>query len=195
MTEGMGSESVADQLVFADRDEFRKWLEANHAMGNGVWLVFSKVERIKKLKASEALEEALCFGWIDGQIKSLDEEKYLKKFAPRRKGSRWSALNQALAMRLIESGRMTEHGLAAIERAKQAGTWDAPAPPSISDADVAVLTEALQGADVALGNFIKMAPSVRRTYTRAYLDTKSAESRARRLQWIIGRLTQNKGPM
>ncbi len=187
---------MVDQLVCADRIEFRKWLHLNHSTSKGVWLVFSKVDGLKTLKASEALEEALCFGWIDGQIKSLGDERYLKKFTPRTRGSRWSAFNQALVKRLIEGGRMTEHGVAAIEQAKSSGAWDAPrSRPQISDAQVEVLIKALQGADLALRNFLKMPPSVRRTYTMAYLDAKKEETRMRRLEWIIERLNANKRPM
>jgi uncharacterized protein YdeI (YjbR/CyaY-like superfamily) len=190
------SKSTAEQLVFADREEFREWLGKNHGTNKGAWLVFSKVQGLKTLKASEALEEALCFGWIDGQIKSLGDERYLKKFTPRTNGSRWSGVNRALAMRLTESARMTEPGLAAIERAKRTGAWDAAhGRPPISDDQVEVLTNALQGADLALRNFLKMPPSVRRTYTMAYLDAKTEETRARRLERIIERLNANKRPM
>jgi len=186
---------MTEQLVFADRERFREWLGKNHGTSAGVWLVFSKTEGLKTLKASEALEEALCFGWIDGAIKSVDEERYLKKFARRVKGSRWSETNRALAGRLVESGRMTEHGLAAIERAKAAGTWDTPGRAPISDAQVDVLVSALQGAELALRNFLKMPPSVRRTYTAAYLDAKSDEAKARRLKRIVERLNANLKPM
>ena len=187
---------MAEQVVFADREEFRQWLSENHGTNKGLWLVFSKVSGLKTLKPGEALEEALCFGWIDGQIKSLGDERYLKKFTRRGKGSRWSAFNRTLVMRLTKSGRMTEHGQAAIKQAKDAGTWDAPSgPPAVTDAEIEVLTNALQGADLALRNFLKMPPSVRRTYTVAYFDAKKEETRTKRLQWIIGRLNQNKGPM
>ena len=109
---------MADQIIFSGREEFRRWLSKNHNISKGVWLVFSKVNTLKTLKPGEALEEALCFGWIDGQMQSLGDEKYLKKFTPRTKDSKWSETNRISASRLIECGRMTEHGLAAIEQAK-----------------------------------------------------------------------------
>ncbi len=192
----MNARTAAEQLVFPDRGAFREWLQKNHGIDKGVWLVFGKTKGLQTLTASEALEEALCFGWIDGQIRSLGEDKYLKKFARRSKRSRWSAVNQALAGRLIESGRMTEHGLAAIDQAKDAGTWAAPTRrPVISDGQVEVLIAALQGADLALRNFLRMPPSVRRTFAMAYQDAKKEETRKRRLEWIIERLNANKGPM
>jgi uncharacterized protein YdeI (YjbR/CyaY-like superfamily) len=186
---------MEEQILFPDRAAFRKWLSKNHASNKGVWLVLSKVNTLKTLKPDEALEEALCFGWIDGQIKSLDEEKYMKKFTPRRKGSRWSEYNRNLAARLIEQGQMTEFGLAAIEQAKQSGNWNVPQQARASDEQIQILIDALQGYDLALANFLKMPLSVRRTYTTAYLDAKAEETRVSRLKRIIERLNENKRPM
>jgi len=186
---------MTEQLAFSDRAEFRAWLHENHITNRGIWVVFDKANTATKLKANDALEEALCFGWIDGQIKSVDDEKYLKKFTPRTKDSRWSNANRALAIRLIESGRMTQHGYAAIERAKSRGAWDAQKTITVSDEETRVLIDALQGADLALANFLKMPPSVRRTYTAFYLDAKAEETRKRRLERIVARLNENKRPM
>ena len=85
-----------EELLFADRDEFRKWLFENHNIGKGIWLVFGKAGKLKTIKPDEALEEALCFGWIDGQFNSIDDTKYLKKFSRRRIGSKWSERNKKL---------------------------------------------------------------------------------------------------
>jgi uncharacterized protein YdeI (YjbR/CyaY-like superfamily) len=186
---------MEEQIVFSGREEFRGWLYKNHSLSKGVWLVFSKTKKLKTLKPAEALEEALCFGWIDGQIQSLGDEKYLKKFTPRTKDSGWSDTNRALANKLIESRKMTEHGLAAIEQAKSRGAWDAPGRVRASDEQVEVLIEALQGADLALANFLKMAPSIKRTYSEMYLDAKQEETRKRRLEKIIERLNANRKPM
>jgi uncharacterized protein YdeI (YjbR/CyaY-like superfamily) len=186
---------LAEQMMFRDRASFRRWLHESHATSRGVWLVFSKASALKTLKPGEALEEALCYGWIDGQIKSLGDDRYVKKFTPRTKDSKWSESNRALACRLIESGSMTEPGLAAVDRAKNRGHWDAPAREPVSDDQTEVLIWALQGADLALANFLKMPPSVRRTYTGLYLDAKKEETRLNRLQKIIERLNANKGPM
>ncbi len=182
-------------LRFSNPDEFRQWLTEHHNDNQGVWLVFGKTPAVKTLKADEALEEALCFGWIDGQLKSIDENCYLKRFTPRRKGSLWSEKNRGLAAKLIEEGRIAEPGLAAIEQAKKAGTWDAPKASPISDEQIDMLTEALKGHEPALTNFQKMSLSVRRTYTAHYLDAKTETTRSRRLQQIVGRLNENKKPM
>ncbi|MGI6665950.1 MAG: YdeI/OmpD-associated family protein [Bacillota bacterium] len=184
-----------ERIQFADRFEFRRWLEDNHDKSAGIWLVFGKTSAVKTVKPDEALEDALCFGWIDGQINSIDETKYMKKFTPRRKGSKWSERNRTIAEGLIKEGKMAEPGLLAIERAKKDGTWDVPKPAPITDEQVAVLVEALSGREPALSNFQRMSPSVRRTYTAFYLDAKSEATRARRLERIVDRLNQNLKPM
>lgn len=186
---------MEEQRLFPTRDDFRKWLAANCQINKGIWLIFSKTALMKTLTPAEALEEALCFGWIDGQIKSQGEEKYLKKFTPRRPDSTWSQTNKRTAAHLIQSGKMTEAGQAAIERAKKSGGWEVPVRPVVSEEQIEVLVKALQGAHPALENFQKMPLSVRRTYTLAYLDAKKEETRIKRREWIIGRLNENKKPM
>lgn len=184
-----------EQILFADRNEFHDWLLKHHDSGKGIWLVFGKNESLKTVKPDEALEEALCFGWIDGQITRIDDEKYIKKFTPRRRDSKWSERNRQIAARLISDGKMTEPGMAAIEHAKNSGAWDTPKQEPVTDEQVDILIEALQGAEPALSNFMNMSPSVRRTYTTAYLDAKKEETRKRRMQWIIERLNKNLKPM
>lgn len=184
-----------EQLLFTDRIEFRNWLIRNHNNDKGSWLIFSKENSFKSIKANEALEEALCFGWIDGQIKSIDETKYLKRFAPRRNGSKWSEKNRMTALKLIEKGLMTEKGLEAIEQAKKDGTWDIPKAEPINNEQIAFLMRALKGFEPAFTNFINMSPSVKRTYTAHYLSAKSEAIRKKRLGQIVERLNDNKKPM
>jgi uncharacterized protein YdeI (YjbR/CyaY-like superfamily) len=184
-----------EQMLFSDRTEFRTWLDRNHAISNGIWMVFGKGGKLKTVKPAEALEEALCFGWIDGQIKSIDESRYVTRYTPRRKGSKWSEKNRGLAAKLIEQGKMTEHGLAAIARAKKDGAWDIPKPAPPSDERTTLLVQALTGFEPALANFQRMSPSVRRTYTMHYLSAKSEDTRKRRLEQIVDRLNENKKPM
>ena len=113
-----------DQLVFENRAAFREWLVQNHQKSPGIWLVFSKDAEMRTLTANEALEEALCFGWIDGQLRSRGAKEYLKRFTPRRKRSVWSERNRKLARKLTEEGAMTAAGRAAIAQAQEMGTWD-----------------------------------------------------------------------
>ena len=91
---------MSDIMEFASREEFRQWL-SDHCLSNaGIWLLFGKAGGPKTIKAGEALEEALCFGWIDGQMKSIDDKTYKKYFSSRRENSKWSEKNKALVKRL-----------------------------------------------------------------------------------------------
>lgn len=184
-----------EQRVFESRTAFGKWLDKNYRTSTGLWLVFGKGGRLKTLSADEALEEALCHGWIDGQLRSLGADRYVKRFTPRRKGSVWSERNRNLALKLIEAGAMEASGRAAIAQARECGTWDRPKPKPVAEAEIGILTEALSGHEKALANFLKMSPSVRRTYTKFYLATRNEDTRKKRLERIVGRLNENKKPM
>ncbi|OPJ57825.1 YdeI/OmpD-associated family protein [Clostridium oryzae] len=184
-----------EEVLFEARADFRNWLEENSRTSSGIWVVFSKYRSIRTLKASEALEEALCFGWIDGQMQSIDEKKYLKYFALRRKGSRWSEKNKKLVQELEAKGLMTDLGRAKVEEAKKNGMWDVPKPEPISEEQIQNLTELIKGNEPAFINFMAMSPSVKKNYTGLYFDAKSEEARKRRLEKIIGRLNQNLKPM
>src|SRR3954451_18205615 len=121
-------------LPFASKEDFEAWLEEHHADSDGVWIkIAKKGTSIPSVNRAEALDVALCFGWIDGQAKPIDETHYLQKFTPRRERSRWSKINVGKVAELIESGAMRPAGHAEIERAKADGRWDAAYdPPSTS---------------------------------------------------------------
>ena len=106
-------------LEFADREAFRAWLNVHCLSSEGVWLLFAKAGGPKTIKATEAIEEALCFGWIDGQMKSIDELSYKKYFSQRRKNSKWSEKNKKLVEQLEKNGLMTDYGRNKIAEAKQ----------------------------------------------------------------------------
>lgn len=186
---------MEEQLTFSNRMEFREWLTKNHASNKGIWLVFGKAGHVNTVKPEEALEEALCFGWIDGLLKSVDETRYIKKFTPRKKDSKWSEKNRNTAMQLVEKGQMTDAGLAAIEQAKRLNNWDVPKQEPLTEEQIAILAEALKGYEPAYSNFMKMSFSVRRTYTLLFLDAKSEATKKKRLEQIVGRLNENKKPM
>ena len=182
-------------LTFTDRAEFRSWLSANCQSTAGVWLLFGKTGGPKTLKAGEALEEALCFGWIDGQMQSIDGKTYRKYFSKRRAKSKWSEKNKALAQSLEERGLMTGSGRAKIEEAKRDGRWDAPKPGAVTEEDIARVLALLEGHEPAYTNFQAMPLSVKKTYTRAYFDAKTDAGRERRLAWMADRLNRNLKPM
>ena len=91
---------MSDIMEFADREEFRKWLNEHCLSADGIWLLFGKAGGPKTIKAGEALEEALCFGWIDGQMQRIDDKTYKKYFSMRREKSKWSEKNKALTQKL-----------------------------------------------------------------------------------------------
>jgi uncharacterized protein YdeI (YjbR/CyaY-like superfamily) len=186
---------MEEQLLFPDRDAFRKWLSRHHNDSQRVWLIFGKAGKLKTLRPDEALEEAICFGWIDELIKSVDATKYLKRFARRTKGSKWSERNKGIAEKLIKNGKMTEHGIKAIEEAKKGGTWDMPKREPVLDTHIETLIKDINGVEPALSNYLKMPLSIRKVYAAFYLNAKKEETKIRRLQNIIKRLNQNKKPM
>lgn len=182
-------------MEFAGREDFRKWLCENHRSDAGVWLLFGKAGGPKTLTAHEALEEALCFGWIDGQMQSIDEKTYVKYFSRRREKSKWSGKNKALAEDLEERRLMTDFGRRKIAQAKENGQWDAPKAVPITQEQVARLAVLLKGFEPACANFQAMPLSVKKTYTRAYLDAKTEAGREKRMAWMVDRLNQNLRPM
>lgn len=184
-----------EYLQFACREEFRGWLEENCLSSGGVWLLLGKPGGPKTIKASEALEEALCFGWIDSQMQSMDDKSYRKYFAIRVKNSHWSDKNKKLAETLEQRGVMTDHGRAKIQEAKKNGKWDLQKSPPITEEDMAALSAILQVYEPAYTNFLAMSPSVKKTYTRGYFDAKTEAGRAKRLSWIVDRLNKNLKPM
>ena len=186
---------MGEYLQFASRDEFRDWLAVNSVSSNGVWLLFGKSGGPKTIKASEALEEALCFGWIDGQMRSIDDRSYIKYFAMRTKNSKWSDKNKALVETLEKQGVMTDCGREKIEEAKKNGQWDAPKALAVTDGQIAILIDVLREHEPAYTNFMAMSQSIKRTYTRAYFDAKTQDGRGKRLSWIVERLNKNLKPM
>jgi uncharacterized protein YdeI (YjbR/CyaY-like superfamily) len=187
--------ATAPEQLFASRDDFRTWLRDNAEINEGVWLVFSKTEATATVSADEALEEALCFGWIDGQIRTIDDARYAKYFAPRRPKSQWSERNKMKVETLRARGLMTDRGERAVEDAKRSGMWEAPTRGSIADEEVEALAKKLFGISPAYENFVNMSRSVRLTYTKRFLSFKTEEARHRDFERIVDRLNKNLKPM
>lgn len=181
-------------LLFEDREAFRAWLQ-DHVAAPGVWLVFGKAGGPKTLTAGQALEEALCFGWIDGQMESLDSGRYRKYFAPRRPRSKWSEKNRKLAEILESQGKMTEYGRGKIDEAKRNGTFEGEPGEVVSDLQVDALKGALRPFETALANFEGLTPSARRAYTGAYFAAKTEAGREKLLGRLVERLNLNANPM
>jgi uncharacterized protein YdeI (YjbR/CyaY-like superfamily) len=183
------------ELIFSTRNDFRIWLSEHAETCEGVWLVFGKTKALVTLTATDALEEALCFGWIDGQMKSIDETKYIKYFARRRDKSVWSDKNKKIVECLRAKKLMTELGEKAVEAAIKNGEWNAAKQNMISGEQVEAFAEKLLGRSPARENFLNMPPSVQRTYTKRYLSFKSEESREKDFLKIVERLNKNLKPM
>lgn len=120
----MKSKTELPIICFDVQKKWRDWLIKNHNISNGIWLqMYKKNSGVKSINYDMALDEALCFGWIDGQGKGYDEQSYLQKFTPRRKGSLWSKRNVEKVKQLIKEGKMHSAGLAEIKKAKEDGRW------------------------------------------------------------------------
>ena len=187
---------MEDTKVFQGRQDFREWLENNCMSHEGIWILFSKTKDMKMMKPQDALEEALCFGWIDGLMKSIDDKKYMKYFSIRRENSQWSLKNKNLAESLESQGLMTEFGRMKIEDAKRNGKWESANKPSdITMEQIENIIKLLKDNQLAQENFQAMSLSVKKTYTRAYLDAKTDGGRLKRLMWMKERLEKNLKPM
>ena len=177
-------------MRFASQAAFEKWLEREHASADDVWVEMAKKDNpVPSITYLEAVEVALCFGWIDGQMKSGPEEGwYQQRFTPRRARSKWSQINVGRAEALIAAGRMRPAGLAEVERAKADGRWDdAYAPPSqmtVPDD----LQAALDAAPKAAATFASLTKSQRYSILWRIHDAKRPETRARRIAKFVGML-------
>lgn len=186
---------TVDSHLFSNKQAFYDWLQSNVETSDGVWLTFGKTSKVKTLSASEALEIALCFGWIDGQMKKIDDNQYIKYFAQRRPNSKWSEKNKRLVQELDKKGLLTEYGKKKIAEAKENGRWNQSYVVTVTDTDIQDLTELIKPHEPAHTNFLNMSPSVQKTYTKAYLDAKTDKGRTQRLTWMIDRLNNNLKPM
>jgi uncharacterized protein YdeI (YjbR/CyaY-like superfamily) len=184
-----------NELCFKTRNEFREWLNKNAETSDGVWLIFGKEKNVVTLTTNDALEEALCFGWIDGQMKSVDDTKYIKYFARRQTKSVWSDKNRKIVEMLRDKKMMTEFGEKAVEDAKKYGTWNTAKGDPITNEQVETFAKEKIGISPAYENFKQMSPSVQRTYTKRYLSFKSDVARQKDFEKIIDRLNKNLKPM
>ena len=182
-------------LFFRNGQEWRTWLQQYHTEINAVWLVhYKKSTGEPGITYDEALEEALCFGWIDGKMKSLDDEKYIIRYSPRKAMSVWSKLNKEKAEQLIASGKMTDAGLAKIEEAKSNGYWDSAYTNRVMDELPLDLKNALILDKDAWYHFQRFANSYRNTCIGWVNMAKSGETRKRRISEVVKRSSMNKKP-
>jgi uncharacterized protein YdeI (YjbR/CyaY-like superfamily) len=178
-----------------DRQVWREWLEKNHMSSNGIWLMYYKIKSGKpSVRYSEAVKEALCFGWIDSKVKSLDQERYLQIFTPRKPKSVWSKLNKQYIEELIEQGLMTEAGLTKVTAAKQNGSWNTldAVEELIVPAD---LKQALAENETANKHFVAFSNTTKKNILFWIASAKRPETRLKRIAQTISVVTQNKNPL
>ena len=181
------------QLYVSNRDKWREWLGRHYATESRIWLVFYKKGTSKPTIAYEAaVEEALCFGWIDSIIKKIDAEKYVRKFTPRKANSYWSELNKKRARKMIKEGKMTDAGLAKIEAAKKSGLWGQAGRPRISFDMPLEFADALDKNKKARENFEKLAPSYRKHYIGWIQAAKRDETKEKRIRDSVFLLAKGK---
>jgi uncharacterized protein YdeI (YjbR/CyaY-like superfamily) len=177
-------------LLFPMRDDFRAWLKENAETSEGVWLVFGKTKADVTLSANDALEEALCFGWIDGQIQSIDENTYRKYFKQRKTASNWSEKNKNLVTELESKGMMTDFGRVKVAAAKKNGQWDAAKKDELTEDHLQAFEDMLKPLETAYKNFMKMPKSARKAYAGSYIfGAKTEEGKQKRFTSIAERLT------
>ncbi|MDO7844888.1 YdeI/OmpD-associated family protein [Hymenobacter sp. M29] len=177
----MPSPDAHPQFQPASRAEWRQWLAAHHASTPGVWLVYcKKASGLPSLSYAEAVEEALCFGWIDSHPRKLDADRSQQLYTPRRPRSGWSRVNKERLERLDAAGQLMPAGRAAIARARQNGAWE-----SLDAAEAGLvpndLAAALAADEAAAGHFATFAPSARKAILTWVLAAKQPETRARRV--------------
>jgi uncharacterized protein YdeI (YjbR/CyaY-like superfamily) len=167
------------------RKAWRAWLAKNHASSSGIWLVYAKKHTgIPSLSYADAVEEALCFGWIDSLVHPVDDSLYKQIFTPRKPSSAWSSLNKKRVERLIASEQMTAAGMKMIELARSNGKWDAHAQTEALTMP-RELTQALNADANAKKNWPTYTESQRKAFLRMLHDAKTPDTRAKRIARIL----------
>jgi uncharacterized protein YdeI (YjbR/CyaY-like superfamily) len=183
------SKSEPPVIAFVNQQGWEKWLKANHLASPGIWMQLAKkASSTPSVTYAEAIETALCYGWIDGQKRSYNAETWLQKFTPRSGKSIWSKINREKALSLIESGRMKPAGLAEVERAKQDGRWEQAYDSPANAAVPADLQAALNKNTKAKSFFSTLEGRNRYAILWRLQTAKKPATRAKRLSLFVGML-------
>ncbi|MDS3860213.1 YdeI/OmpD-associated family protein [Thermosynechococcaceae cyanobacterium BACA0444] len=177
-----------------NRQAWREWLKMNHRASAGIWLLYYKVRSQQpSIQYSEAVQEALCFGWIDSKVKSIDAERYQQVFTPRKPKSVWSKLNKSYVQDLIEQGLMTQAGLEMINRAKEDGSWT-----SLDQIEALIVPADLQQAlatnALTNQNFQALSNSAKKNILFWIDSAKRAETRQKRIVQTVNAMALNQNP-
>jgi uncharacterized protein YdeI (YjbR/CyaY-like superfamily) len=187
---------ITNPKHFKNRDEFRKWLQKNHSKQTELWILFYKVHTKKKcVRYAEAVEESLCFGWIDGIVKRIDDEKHVQRFTPRKAKSIWSKVNKERAKRMIDAGKMTDAGLVKIKEAKKSGWWQNAYTTSRGDYEMSdEMKKVLMSDKEAWNNFQNFGKGYQNTYIFYVNYAKREETKQKRIQIVLERAKKNMPP-
>ncbi|KYK21079.1 hypothetical protein AYK24_09550 [Thermoplasmatales archaeon SG8-52-4] len=186
---------LSEAKLFKNRVEWRDWLEKNHSTKDGIWLIhYKKKSKEQSVSHPDAVEEALCFGWIDSKLKRVDEKRYILRYTPRKEKSVWSKINKDAAEKMINLGKMTDAGFEKIKLAKKQGLWDVAYTNLKKERLPSDLKEALLKDKLAWKNFNNFANSYRNTYIGWVKGSKTEETKKRRIKEVVKRSFLNKKP-
>lgn len=184
-----------DELTFNTRADFRRWLQQNHDKETALWVVyFKKKTGIPSITYEEAVMEALCFGWIDSKVQTIDELRYRQIFTPRKPRSVWSDLNKKRVKLLKEAGLMHAAGLQVIDEAKKSGMWQKSYGAQKKQKIPDELKAALMANPQALENFNNFAPSYRLIYIAWVSAAKREETKKSRIEKVVLNCLKNIKP-
>lgn len=182
-------------LPLADPEAWRAWLRENHTAEKEAWLIIAKKHASRPgISYEEALDEALCYGWIDGLMQSVDDETFTLRFSPRKSRSIWSEGNKQRVERLIAQGRMSEAGLAKIREAKENGEWDKAAEREDTSVLPIDLEDALQRDGRIWSRWESLAPSRKKQYIYWISSAKAEETRQRRILETVEMVEESRRP-
>jgi uncharacterized protein YdeI (YjbR/CyaY-like superfamily) len=182
-------------VPFASRKAWEAFLNGQHATSEGLWLkIAKKGSGIESVSYDQAVEVALCYGWIDGQVRKFNEDHYLQRFTPRRPRSKWSKVNRKKAMELIERGEMRAAGLREVERAKADGRWDAAYDSPRTATVPADLLRELEKNEQARKFFYELDGRNRYAILYQIQDAKKPETREKRIAKYVAMLTEQEKP-
>jgi uncharacterized protein YdeI (YjbR/CyaY-like superfamily) len=176
---------ISKTLYVTDRKKWRAWLRKNHAKQKEIWLIYYKKHTGKpRIPYDDAVEEALCFGWIDSTVKRIDDEKYAQRYTPRNEKSIWSELNVKRANRMVAENKMTEAGMRLFRLAEKSRVPDVIPMP-------AALATALKKNKKAWENFKKMAPSYKKLYIWYITSAKMESTKKKRIRKAVEHAAKN----
>ena len=177
---------INEKIYVKTREEWREWLENNHHCQEGIWLGYYKKHTGKpRIPYEDAVEEALCFGWIDSTVMRIDEKTYIQKFTPRRKRSVWSKLNKMRALKMIKSARMTSYGMEKIEEAKNTGRWQEAYTTRKKTEMPEDLKDALDLNKIAKSFFNSLSASNKNRYVNWVNFARRKETRSNRIAKVV----------